>query len=227
MLEENSTGPETAVIREFVMETRPLPKPAHAAGQTPPIRSAHEATLTPPGKNGEHPTGYGLPCARCKTYYAADVRQCPVCGETQRGVPRVAPVPASALKQPAPQDPETIQEERDRFLRDFKPQVDEEGESVPSRPAQMCNQKSSHPEGGSPAKVCQACFDSARQRADKVEAALHMDLQEAAKIVYEAVWADTSDPGKTYENAAEALLTEIKRRAGLPSVLGAARGFAN
>ena len=54
-----------------------------------------------------------------------------------------------------------------------------------------------------------------------------MDLQEAAKIVYEAVWADTSDPGKTYENAAEALLTEIRRRAGLPSVLGAAGGFAN
>jgi hypothetical protein len=131
------------------------------------------------------------------------------------------------LKQPTLQDPETIQEERDRFLRDFKPQVDEEPESVPSRPAQACSQKSDHPEGGVPAKVCQSCFDSARQRADKIEAALHMDVQEAAKIVYEAVWADTSDPGKTYENAAQALLTEIRRRAGLSSVHGAARGFAN
>jgi hypothetical protein len=195
--------------------------------QAPPIRSAREAASNPPAKNGEHHTGYGLPCARCKTYYAADVRQCPVCGTTERGVPRVAPVPAGALKQVVPQDPEAIQEERDRFLRDIKTKVDEAAERGPSQPAQTCNQKVSHPEGGAPAKVCQTCFDAARQRADKMEAALHMDVEDAAKIVYEAVWADTSDPGKTYENAALALLTELRRRAGLPNVLGSARGFAN
>jgi hypothetical protein len=139
----------------------------------------------------------------------------------------VAPVPAGALKQVVPQDPEAIQEERDRFLRDIKTKVDEAAERGPAQSGQTCNQKASHPEGGSPARVCQACFDAARQRADKMEAALHMDVEDAAKIVYEAVWADTSDPGKTYENAALALLTELRRRAGLPNVLGAARGFAN
>src|SRR5437588_9111181 len=28
---------------------------------------------------GPKRVGYGLPCAKCKTYYAADLRACPVC----------------------------------------------------------------------------------------------------------------------------------------------------
>ena len=48
-----------------------------------------------------------------------------------------------------------------------------------------------------------------------MEAALHMDVKDAGKIVYEAVWADTSDPNKTYINAAGALLTELRKRAGI------------
>jgi hypothetical protein len=51
-------------------------------------------------------------------------------------------------------------------------------------------------------------------------AALHLDLNEATQIIYEAVWSDPSDPGKTYLNAAQALLTELRRRAGMPTVLG-------
>jgi hypothetical protein len=38
--------------------------------------------------------------------------------------------------------------------------------------------------------------------------------------VYDAVWADPSDPGKTYQNAASALLTELRKRAGITAVLG-------
>jgi hypothetical protein len=38
---------------------------------------------------------------------------------------------------------------------------------------------------------------------DVCEAALHIDLKEAAQIVYDAVWADPSDPSKTYINAAD------------------------
>ena len=48
-----------------------------------------------------------------------------------------------------------------------------------------------------------------------METALHMEAKEAAKIVYEAVWADTSDPDKTYYNAAVALLGELRKRAGM------------
>ena len=48
-----------------------------------------------------------------------------------------------------------------------------------------------------------------------MEAALHIDLKEAAQIVYEAVWSDPSDPSKTYRNAARALLTELRQRSGI------------
>ncbi len=53
-----------------------------------------------------------------------------------------------------------------------------------------------------------------------MEAALHMDAKDAAKIVYEAVWADTSDPNATYLNAAKALLSELHKRAGIGLLLG-------
>src|SRR4029077_7171056 len=39
-----------------------------------------------------------------------------------------------------------------------------------------------------------------------------LDLKEAAQIVYDAVWSDPSDPRKTYQNAAQALLTELCER---------------
>jgi hypothetical protein len=53
-----------------------------------------------------------------------------------------------------------------------------------------------------------------------MEAALHMDSKDAAKIVYDAVWADTSDPNVTYLNAAQALLSELRKRAGIGLLLG-------
>ena len=48
-----------------------------------------------------------------------------------------------------------------------------------------------------------------------MEAALHIDLKEAAQIVYDAVWSDPSDPSKTYQNAAQALLSELRQRSGI------------
>jgi hypothetical protein len=48
-----------------------------------------------------------------------------------------------------------------------------------------------------------------------MEGALQMDLKEATKIVYDAVWSDPSDPSKTYQNAAQALLTELCERSGI------------
>jgi len=54
------------------------------------------------------------------------------------------------------------------------------------------------------------------------EAALLMDLREAAQVIYEAVWADPSpaEPSRTYENAAQALLNELRHRAGMVRFLG-------
>ena len=52
-----------------------------------------------------------------------------------------------------------------------------------------------------------------------MEAALLIDAKEAASIVYDAVWSDPSDPSKTYANAAEALLTELRSRAGVRMIV--------
>ena len=41
------------------------------------------------------------------------------------------------------------------------------------------------------------------------------ELKEAAQIVYDAVWSDPSDPRKTYQNAAQALLSELCERSGI------------
>jgi hypothetical protein len=55
---------------------------------------------------------------------------------------------------------------------------------------------------------------------DVCEGALHIDVKEAAQIIYDAVWADPSDPSKTYTNAAGALLGELRKRSGVSSLLG-------
>jgi hypothetical protein len=70
------------------------------------------------------------------------------------------------------------------------------------------------------ASVCKTCYEDLEERLDLYEAALHMDLNEAAQVIYDAVWADTSDSNKTYLNAARALLAEVRKRAGLKVVLG-------
>src|SRR5271169_6639132 len=37
-------------------------------------------------------TGYGMPCANCKTYYAADLNACPVCKGGERISPTAVPM---------------------------------------------------------------------------------------------------------------------------------------
>ena len=54
-----------------------------------------------------------------------------------------------------------------------------------------------------------------------------MDLKEAAQVIYDAVWADTSDSNKTYQNAAQALLGELRKRAGMKLVLGRMQPLAH
>ena len=164
-------------------------------------------------------SGYGLPCATCRTYYAADLPACPVCHHVQR----VSPVEPLADFAPAEQlpDPEQLEQERERFLREFNAQV----EASPLPPdntgaALHCNRREQHVDALAIATVCQTCFDGLQQRVDVLEAALHLDLREAAQIVYDAVWADPSDPNMTYQNAAQALLIELRRRAGINAMFG-------
>ncbi len=137
--------------------------------------------------------GYGMPCAKCKTYYSADLDSCPVCKTTER----VSPIPAGAASQ-----------------------VYASHMQINTAASFRCSKEENHQGAFEPAAVCQDCYDQARGQMDLMEAALHMDLKEATQIVYDAVWSDPSDPGKTYQNAAQALLTELRNRAGISAVLG-------
>ena len=113
-----------------------------------------------------------------------------------------------------------MEAERERFLKDFKAQLLTSQMQVRTSPSTNCTRAENHQTGQQTATVCQTCFDHLQERVDILEAALHIDLKEAAQIVYEAVWADTSDSTKTYDNAAHALLNEMRKRAGITQTFG-------
>jgi hypothetical protein len=177
---------------------------------------------------GPRRIGYGLPCIKCKTYYAADLAACPVCKTEERVLPlplvaHSATCPAESVV-PAPDDA-ALEEERERFLQEFKAQVyasDAEG------PASLtCSLQASHEGDLEPATVCQTCYVRLQERVDLIEAALHMDLKEATRVIYEAVWSEPADPSKTYHNAALALLAALRKRAGIATVLGTHQPLAH
>jgi hypothetical protein len=182
-----------------------------------PIRQVEHFQEASP--SGAKHSGYGLPCAKCKTYYTADLAECPVCKSPQRVSP-VGPVIQTAPAEKLP-DPKQIEEERERFLHELKAQVVATPLAPESAtPAAHCNRPEKHLNSPAEAAVCEGCYDELQERVDVLEAALHMDLRDAAQIVYDAVWADTSDPSKTYQNAAQALLIELRRRSAIPQVFG-------
>ena len=187
----------------------------HGAGAAPTRQVDHFKE----GSLGPKPTGYGLPCAHCKTYYAADLPACPVCKARQR-VSAAEPLTTVGPAEQLP-DPKQLEEERERFLRDFNSQVVAAPLPPDSpTPAMHCDRHEKHMNSPAPASVCQSCYDELQERVDVLEAAMHMDIREAAQIVYDAVWADTSDPSKTYQNAAQALLIELRRRSAITQVFG-------
>ena len=167
-------------------------------------------------------SGYGLPCSKCHLYYPADLEQCPTCHHKERVSPIIPKTPirrAEAVPDPIP-DSAVLEKEREEFLRQFKSQLLEAHANVASAPESNCRFTENHPGEPGKADVCTSCYERLQERLDVCEAALHIDVKEAAQIVYDAVWADSSDPGKTYQNAASALLAEMRKRAGITTVLG-------
>jgi hypothetical protein len=163
--------------------------------------------------------GYGLPCANCGTYYAADQSACPICRSPERVSAKAAVQVAGVPPAESLPDLKQIDEERERFLKEYKAQMFAAHTQIDPAASFGCSLAENHSESYEPASVCKGCYDGMQQRADQIEAALHMDLKEAAQIVHDAVWADPSDPSKTYQNAAQALLTEVRRRAGIDTIL--------
>lgn len=179
-------------------------------------------------------SGYGLPCAKCKTYYAADMANCPICKAAERVSPvqvsiTSAPVPAPVTEELPDISPDeaTLEAERERFLREFKSQVYASHLQINAAASFRCTQEQNHQGAFEPASVCQGCYDRLEGRIDLMEAALHMDIREASQVVYDAVWGDPSDPSKTYQNAAQALLTELRKRAGISALLGPRQPLAH
>ena len=180
---------------------------------------ATEKKSHPALPQGRKAVGYGLPCAKCKTYYAADLKVCPICKTSDRVSPKLSASPSTVVNEQIP-DPAVLEEERERFLREFSAQI--LASQAPLNPggSARCTRDENHPGGSETAAICQSCYEQLQERVDALETALHIELKQAAEIVYEAVWADTSDPAKTYENAAQALLTELRKRSGVTPLVG-------
>ncbi len=179
----------------------------------------HSETQEEPGRKV---AGYGLPCVKCHLYYPADLDECPTCHHKERVspiMPKIPIRPAEAVHEAVP-DSAVVEQEREEFLRQFKSQLMEAHAGVMNVPDAACKFTEHHPGDPGKADVCAGCYERLQERLDVCEAALHIDVKEAAQIVYDAVWADPSDPGKTYQNAASALLTELRKRAGITTVLG-------
>ena len=174
------------------------------------------------------PAGYGLPCSKCRMYYPSDMDCCPVCSSPERVSPTAEnaavaqPAPAAQPKQAAPQV-----DDRDRLLKELRSQIFQAHTQINAAATFRCCMDQNHEGSSEPAAVCHNCYGELRQQLDRLEASLHIDLKEAAQIVYQAVWSDSSDPSKTYQNAAAALLSEIRKRAGIGLLLGSNQPLAH
>jgi hypothetical protein len=169
------------------------------------------------------PAGYGLPCIKCHLYYSADLDSCPTCHAKERVSPVVSsapPVVANLTPEAPAPDAAILEQEREEFLRQFKSQLFAAHAEVVGSPAPVCNLGENHSGEQVDAEICKPCYERLQEQLDVCEGALHMDLKEAAQIIYDAVWADPSDPSKTYQNAAAALLAELRKRAGIATLLG-------
>jgi hypothetical protein len=180
---------------------------------TPSVRTAEKAAM-----QGLKPVGYGLPCAKCKTYYLANLASCPICKSAER-VSATLTVPTTHPVEDSHPDG-ALDEERERFLREFKAKLYAAHMQINPSAYLRCTLADEDEGAHESATVCKTCYDSLQTRVDRFEAALHMDVNEAAQVIYDAVWADTADSKRTYQNAAQALLAEVRKRAGMKLILG-------
>jgi len=183
-------------------------------------RAAQKPGPLSPTARGRKVAGYGLPCARCRTYYASDLEACPNCKSHERVSSAAATAPPVAPLDSQPDSALPTEDERERFLKELKSHVFASHTQINTAATFRCVLEHQHKGNSEPAAVCHSCYGDLRQQADRMEAALRIDTKEAAQIVYSAVWADPSDPTRTYENAAAALLAELRKRAGIGLLLG-------
>src|SRR5256884_2960160 len=66
--------------------------------------------------------GYGLPCAKCGTYYMADQSICPICKCGERISPTTIPAPAGLQNAQPDAGQLELKEEHEKFPKEFKSQ---------------------------------------------------------------------------------------------------------
>jgi hypothetical protein len=159
--------------------------------------------------------GYGLPCSKCGTYYMANQSVCPICKCGERISPTKIAVPEALPDAQRLPDTDEPAGEREPLPKEFKSQLFSSHLQINTAASFRCSLEENHQGSHEPAEICRPCYDQLQEKADLMEAALHIDLKEAAQIVYDAVWSDPSDPSKTYQNAAQALLIELRQRSGI------------
>jgi hypothetical protein len=196
-----------------------------AALSTPERRAPQSSTRYAGSKAEKKLAGYGLPCSLCHAYYPSDMPACPICKCPERVSPTAPAVLATAAPAPAPAP--KIDSERERLLKELKSEAFASHTQINATATFRCVLSHQHSGASEPAAVCHTCYSEVRQQADRMEAALHLDVKEAAKIVYDAVWADTSDPNASYYNAARALLSELRNRAGIGLLLSTHKPLAH
>ena len=202
-------------------------KPVNAGASAPerglPLGAAARAA-SPQEKKA---IGYGLPCSHCHAYYPADMPACPICKCADRVSSNAIVIHSMTAPTSQPATGSEIDRERERLLKELKSQAFASHTQINPVTTFHCVLEHQHSGSSEPAAICHNCYSDVRQLADRLEAALHMDPKEAAKIVYDAVWADTSDPNASYFNAANAILTELRNRAGISLLLGTHQSLAH
>jgi len=120
-------------------------------------------------------------------------------------------------------------EDGKRFLLGSKWLLRATTDEINAGASSLCILDENHNTPHESASVSLSCYDQLREKLAHTEAALAhaeaallMDLREAAQVIYEAVWADPSpaEPSRTYENAAQALLNELRHRSRMVRLLG-------
>lgn len=219
----------TTATKQVIEKVQEKEKPANAAASAPEhglSQGSARVSSTPEKKA----VGYGLPCSHCHAYYPADMPACPICKCTDRVSPTAAVMHSTAGTSDGTSHAATsteIDRERELLLKELKSQAFASHMQINPVTTFQCVLAHQHSGSTEPAAVCHNCYSEVRQQADLLEAALHMDPKEAAKIVYDAVWADTSDPNASYFNAANAILSELRKRAGISLFLGVHQPLAH
>src|SRR5579872_7442603 len=88
-------------------------------------RNEAASALGSPLDSAAKVSGYGLPCAKCRLYYPADLDICPTCHHHERVSPVVPKLPPKVAQPAADAVPDTtaVEQEREEFLRQFKSQL--------------------------------------------------------------------------------------------------------